>query len=286
MKYYLIVKKDKGLREVLLGLKDNAVFFPREIPIDKSFLKHTETLEKFDWPELSQVEVFEACQDTTLPSHFQWFSIENIPHFMNQEGALFCRILSLFWPHLHFHISKLYKPPQLIYKIDPQKEVVFYGGSFNPWHEGHFACLKLCPSQNIIVIPDNNPWKETNQNFCRWKSFKELALKLKKSPYSVYPGFWASFDSNPTVDWLSKSSYPQKSLLMGDDNFFKFNRWKDYLTLCRYLTKIYVVPRNHTKEELEKKKIELLQAPSCPQIVILNEHPYQPLSSSQLRKKS
>ena len=50
-------------------------------------------------------------------------------------------------------------------ELEKREELIFFGGSFNPWHAGHSNCLRLMdPHKTIIVVPDHNPFKELVKN--------------------------------------------------------------------------------------------------------------------------
>ena len=68
------------------------------------------------------------------------------------------------------------KPPLWLLKREIKDEIVFYPGTFYPWHLGHRACLDLCPSKNIVIVPDFNPLKEGEQRQRPWKLVKNLLL--------------------------------------------------------------------------------------------------------------
>ena len=172
-------------------------------------------------------------------------------------------------------------PPLFLKPSFGRKRVCFYGGSFNPWHRGHLACIDLCPEENILVIPDHNPWKPRWREGNRWDDFVKLCHTLRETTCSVYPGFLYG-EENPTVDWLPRSQFSEKSLLVGADNFLLLDRWKDISTLIASLDTIYVVPRGdqdygEMMERLRGMKSDL-------EIVILPRHPYEELASSVKRQ--
>jgi len=182
-------------------------------------------------------------------------------------------IPSLFWPSKDFATSS----------------VTFFGGSFNPWHEGHLECLRQCSKieSNLVIVPDYSPWKENAQEG-PLEILKELSRKTANR-FPIYPGFWG-IDSvekrNPTVNWLSNVDLVQINWLMGDDTFFHFLKWNKIEVVARCLSKIYVVPRDHKLVELQPIQEKLLEINPKLEIVFLDDHPYKELSSTSLRESS
>lgn len=168
-------------------------------------------------------------------------------------------------------------------------EVIFFGGSFNPLHDGHIACLKLLNSKhNTIVIPDFNPQKmihaiENDKEFIH-------NLKEKVVPYSraVYTGFFLQKQKNPTYIWLNelkdRITSKKLSLLLGSDSLINFNTWVEAEKLSKILHAIYVVPRMDSNEVIANKIKYFLEINPKIMIYILPQHEYKNLASSQLRK--
>ena len=174
--------------------------------------------------------------------------------------------------------------------LDLRNPVVFFGGSFDPWHEGHEACLELCPNQNIIIVADSNPWKATlSKDKCFWGQFRDIALKFKNKPYAFFSGYYGKIDGNPTVEWLPKVNCMEKELLVGKDTFLALPDWKNSSELVKNLQKIYVTPRElhsgNIKRSLEEVVEVLLKVNPALKIEVLNNHEYEGISSSKLRGK-
>ncbi|WP_372652103.1 hypothetical protein [Halobacteriovorax sp.] len=215
---------------------------------------------------------FESCE---------WRDILGIEKFVKGDGAVVCEALGKLFPLFNKEESIL--PSIFIKDSFNHDEAAFFGGSFNPWHDGHTECLKRCSSENIIIIPDRNPWKEEIELECFFKSFMELARKFESSPYSIYSGFYGLEKVNPTVDWLPQAQFLKKSLLVGDDNFCSLLKWKNVETLVLNVSSIYVLNRNHTLSEIEKAKGDILRLNKNLDITILGEHEFMSLSSTDLR---
>ena len=173
-----------------------------------------------------------------------------------------------------------------IYLKHPIKDsVTFFGGSFNPFHEGHRACLDLCPEKNILIVPDRNPFKEnSDENSEVFTKFKQLAEKLKNSPYSIYPGFLVQETPNPTSSWLPRVHIKEKNFLMGDDSYMSLLTWKNPEVIIKALTKLYVVPRNFKKSDYLEQEKDILKINPQLEIHYLADHPYKNITSTELRK--
>lgn len=167
-----------------------------------------------------------------------------------------------------------------------EQEVTFFGGSFNPWHEGHKECLRQCSKIEdfIVVVPDYSPWKENSQEGAL-ETLASLAKRIDNE-FPIYPGFWA-LDSqeqrNPTASWLKHVNAKRINWLMGDDTFYNFLKWDRVEEVVTKLKKIYVVPRDHDQSELKAIESQLLEFNSELRVIYLESHPYQDLSSTKLR---
>lgn len=215
-----------------------------------------------------------------------WEPLSLLRNLKEGEGRKLCRELARYWPFMPKGKETTLKLPRLFLKQEIKEEAVFFGGSFNPWHIGHQACLDICPGKNIIVVPDSNPFKERPGDLnCPWEQYLELCLKLKETPYSVYPGFCGIDEPNPTVGWLPLVKLERKSFLLGDDSFLAFPSWKDYKALIQSLDTLYVVPRKGSAEELERMREELLKLNPILTISLLEHHAHEDVSSTMLRRE-
>lgn len=170
--------------------------------------------------------------------------------------------------------------PRWLFKNKTLEEVTFFPGTFNPWHDGHSACLNKCPAKNIIVVPDFNPWKEGDVRQRPWEHLKQLLNELKETPYSVYPGFLSKKSGNPTVDWFPKVSIKKKSLLLGDDSFLSFHKWKNVDELVKHITTLYITPRGERREALLRQRDRFSEL----DIIFLEHHNFEGISSRNIRR--
>lgn len=224
---------------------------------------------------------------------FNWIKLEDLIELPKDQGVYLCQALAHLWPGMPHCISSVedkIQLPKFLYKISANQNVAFFGGSFNPWHEGHTACLELSPTDNIIIVPDYNPWKAHESNHeldesCRWKTLRELAMRFKNTSFSIYPGFWGIKTPNPTYNWMKQVQYENKSLIIGDDNFVSFEKWADAKKLVDLLEFIYIIPRILDLDKIESKKQELEDYFACKKFRIMKEHEFQHISSTEIRKK-
>lgn len=175
--------------------------------------------------------------------------------------------------------------PKLFLKHKLENSVTFFGGSFNPFHEGHRACLDLCPEKNILIVPDHNPFKDVGEQENELENFSKLASDLKDTDYSLYPGFLLKNEKNPTSSWLPQVKMQEKNLLMGDDSFMDLLKWKNPEVIAKSLTKLYVVPRHFTKKDYVVIERELLKWNADLEVHYLDEHPYMNISSTEIRSR-
>lgn len=179
--------------------------------------------------------------------------------------------------------------PDVVFK-NSCEEWVFYGGSFNPWHKGHQACINLLPDDKCcLIIPDRNPYKDLRE-VSPVSAILEISTKarFKKNQFLV-PTFLLENKKNPTVDWVEKlkEELPtlKISLLLGFDSFAALDSWTRASDLLPKLHALYVVSRLEGDQEryLALDKIHA-RAPHV-DIVFLGKHDFEDVSSTEIRKK-
>ena len=168
------------------------------------------------------------------------------------------------------------------------EEIVFFGGSFNPWHRGHKACLELMGrNKKIIVIPDHNPLKDLSKtNFTDLSKIKSDTIELNQDIY-IYDKFFKAQVKNPTSKWiqeLKESGLTQKlSILMGFDSFLSLGKWIEYDYLLKNLDTIYIVNRLNESEASKDHKSLCLEYSNL-NLVFLGKHEFEIISSTEIRK--
>ena len=166
------------------------------------------------------------------------------------------------------------------------KELTFFPGTFDPLHDGHLECLKQCPNQNILIMPDYNPWKEDYQReLSPLRSYLDLVELMKETTYKVFPGFLGLDHINPTVHWLPEVFVEHKNLLMGADTFMSMEQWKEPAKLLNSIHKLFVLARKINIEHLEAKSKIMKQSYPDLEICLFRTNPHEHLSSSELRLK-
>lgn len=193
-----------------------------------------------------------------------------------------------------FPVSPLYEnlkaiSPDFIFQ-NPSPEWVFFGGTFNPWHLGHQACLDLLPEEKTcLILPDRNPHKDLRE-IHQVLTVLEISNKAKlKNNQFLVPSFLFKKDKNPTVEWIEKVHrlYPNQklSLLVGFDSFKGLPTWTRSEDLLSIVSTLYVVSRLEDRDlhPLIAQKVKEL-GPDL-EIIFLGGHDYEKLSSTNLRKK-
>ncbi len=223
---------------------------------------------------------------------YRWVPLKKLISIKTCDAASLCLALGVFYkcmPSGREGFSDI-PLPRFLVKNNFQHftdEIAFYGGTFDPWHKGHTACLKLCPHEHVIVIPDYNPFKKKATTFENpWSRVRDLAFKFARTSAAIYPAFAGYERPNPTISWFPKTKVAKKDLLLGDDNFMILLKWKRAKELIRHIRKIFVVPRNHKKDEIEKNFKSLLEINPLLEMELLPDHPYKNISSTALRKRS
>ncbi len=217
-----------------------------------------------------------------------WTSL--LPDLAPQHANALVDLVSARYP-----VTKKYSKlkelcPELCFK-QTSDEWVFYGGTFNPWHLGHQACLDLLPEDKVCwVLPDRNPQKELRDLHTVF-TILELSNKARfKKQQFLVPTFLLEHKKNPTVEWIEKlhQEFPhiKLSLLMGFDSFSKMKTWVRADDLLPKLHAIYVVSRLEQEVERRNALDDARALGSNLNIVFLGHHDYELVSSTDLRKKA
>lgn len=180
--------------------------------------------------------------------------------------------------------------PKMIYDNHSKNWVVF-GGTFNPWHQGHQACLNLIPEDKVcLIMPDRSPEKDF-RDVHPVTSILEISVKakLKKNQFLV-PTFLLENKKNPTVEWVEKmkEDFPDHkiSLLLGFDSFANLKNWVRAESLLPKLDTIYVVSRLEEDEDriLALDQVHALSADV--NVIFLGKHEFESYSSTDLRNRN
>lgn len=217
----------------------------------------------------------------------QWILINELPELSFDHGAILCEALGKFWPFDFGNGPSLFKSIQgfAVPVAKEAEEWILYGGTFDPWHEGHEACVQAAKNYGkVIIVPDRNPFKDLPNRPCFLRFYHELRKKMGSDSRSVYPGLCGVERPVPTFQWWpSQSNKKNFSLLMGDDSFIQLPHWFHPDSLLSRVHSVYVMPRKHSAKKV--KEIEEWAKTHNPvlKITLLPDHPYKEISSTKLR---
>lgn len=178
-----------------------------------------------------------------------------------------------------------------MHKLESKEEIVFFAGSFNPWHQGHQACIDLLAiDKNLIIIPDHNPFKDDlieNKKFFDIELLENIIQNRSKT--YLYDGFFLQNKKNPSYKWiqeLRKEFASMKiSLLMGFDSFSTILKWTKASLLLKNINIIYIVSRLEINLEIENQKQEVLKVNDKLYIFHLGRHAFEEVSSTKIRSQ-
>lgn len=219
-------------------------------------------------------------------SDLLWINIRNMSTKLVEHEISFLRGLATVWPYL--------KPNAMSEKSFPLEKITFFGGTFSPWHQGHATIVKrVRKSSSILVMPDKNPFKHNKKlarplkayvNFC-----KQLKKELNLGTKWIYPGFITLEEGNPTFEWIKQvtQNYPELEihLALGYDSAFKIDKWYNADTLLKLIDGIYILSRKESDSDRQKLKDKIYKTNPDLLIEFLGHHPYEDLSSTQLRQQ-
>jgi nicotinic acid mononucleotide adenylyltransferase len=259
------------------------VFYTKDIRLKvRKALPEEESLKFFNWRNK-----FKFLVSTTGDFTMDWTSL--LPDMEAEDARALIELVSARYPLSPEHDSLKNICPDLLF-TQQETEWIFYGGSFNPFHRGHQACLDLLPENKLcLVVPDKNPQKELEDSGPVVTILQiSTNARFKKNQFLV-PTFLLKDEKNPTVEWVQefKKNNPKKkiSLLMGFDSLANIKTWIRYQDLLSTLNGIYVVSRL----EEENSRLEILEEMKrdYPDLVIthLGRHDFEDLSSTKLRNK-
>jgi nicotinate-nucleotide adenylyltransferase len=177
---------------------------------------------------------------------------------------------------------------ETVYPDGPPSELVFYGGSFNPWHAGHSVALSKMADKHVIVMPDRNPLKPINP-FSLEESLENIRSELTENKW-LYEAFLNRRTHNPTAAWIHevRMRFPEMkiALLMGFDNFVILDKWQKADQLLSDLDRIYILSRNDDESTRVQQSKNLLMMNPGLDMIFLGKHEYEDVSSSSIRAGS
>ena len=115
--------------------------------------------------------------------------------------------------------------------------MIFFGGSFDPPHRGHYEIINRCSKQcdRFIIIPTlNSPLKNKTSSLAPHHILQMLELLIQDIDPTIEIDKYDFSLSGPshTVNTIShiQQKYPESSISMvvGADQLMKFQQWKEY----------------------------------------------------------
>ena len=149
-----------------------------------------------------------------------------------------------------------------------------YFGTFDPIHFGHINIANFLVNNDLVekvwfVVTPQNPVKSSNNLIDFMHRYKMVKIQVKDNNNLLASDIELNLKRpNYTINslrYISKT-YPNNSfsLIIGEDNFVNFKKWREYKEIMSYY-KIYVYPRK-TRLKTDMKlimsnNIEMVKAP-------------------------
>ena len=168
---------------------------------------------------------------------------------------------------------------------------VIFGGTFNPFHIGHYEILRALNSdplvEKILLMPDRLPPHKTSEFLIDDKTRIEMC-RIASGDFSKCKLSLIEFEregKSYTVDTvkLLKERYPDRdfAFAIGGDMFVSFKKWRKYEELIKMLS-FFVFKRSATDTQEFDKVFEELTAEGMK--IILKDEVIPAVSSTQLRR--
>ena len=168
---------------------------------------------------------------------------------------------------------------------------VIFGGTFNPFHIGHYEILKALDSdpqvEKILLMPDRLPPHKTSE-FLIDDETRTQMCRIASEDFPKCQLCLIEFEregKSYTVDTvkLLKERYPDRdfAFAIGGDMFVSFKKWRKYEELIKMLS-FFVFKRSATDTQEFDKVFEELTAEGMK--IILKDEVIPAVSSTQLRR--
>tara|TARA_B100000029_G_C17595962_1_gene964128 strand:+ start:1577 stop:2152 length:576 start_codon:yes stop_codon:yes gene_type:complete len=143
-------------------------------------------------------------------------------------------------------------------------KIFFYGGSFDPPHNGHLEVIKYCSSRcdKMLIIPANfSPLKKhlPYSEFSHRKNM--LKIMLKNCSENIEISKYDSSKTSPNYTYLTlrkiKYDYPNSTftMILGADQFSELYKWKN---INEILSNISLLIFNRNNINVNKVKIRMI----------------------------
>ncbi|PJZ48959.1 nicotinate-nicotinamide nucleotide adenylyltransferase [Leptospira saintgironsiae] len=149
-----------------------------------------------------------------------------------------------------------------------------FGGSFDPPHLGHVEVVKsfwenFQNAQELLIIPNHiSPWKQNK------KTSPELILDLVQAQFQNFPNtkVWdweikretPSYTEATILELLNIKPDAVLTLLIGEDNYSEFHKWKNWENILDKLHSLLVfrrfsesIPPNENLQKFQNKIVFL-----------------------------
>ncbi|MBP7791890.1 MAG: nicotinate-nucleotide adenylyltransferase [Candidatus Goldbacteria bacterium] len=170
------------------------------------------------------------------------------------------------------------------------KKIGMFGGTFNPPHVGHLLIgrnvMKEFNLNKIIFIPAYiPPHKQTNSVIDAKHRLKMVELMIENEPGFLVSDFEIKKQEvSYTIDTMRYfiSDFPDKEFyfIVGSDNFYYIETWKDYKNLLNIMNFIIYLRRNFTKEKILEKHKGIIN-----DRIFWSKSDYIDVSSSEIRTR-
>lgn len=165
-------------------------------------------------------------------------------------------------------------------------KLLIFGGTFNPFHVGHYTILKQAqklvnPDNTIVVVNNISPHKLSHAPILGSDRVQMVKLALQNeanvlvSDYEIQQQ-GPSYTYDTLVHFQQQYPYAEIYLLIGEDQWDNFSQWyrcDDILKLC----KIVVAKRNHNNSQsLNNSSDEPLYVDGLPFTVAASDLILQP----------
>ncbi|MBK99147.1 MAG: nicotinic acid mononucleotide adenylyltransferase [Flavobacteriaceae bacterium] len=149
-----------------------------------------------------------------------------------------------------------------------------YFGTFDPIHFGHINIANFLVNNDLVekvwfVVTPQNPVKSSNNLIDFMHRYEMVKIQVKDNNNLLASDIELNLKRpNYTINslrYISKT-YPNNSfsLIIGEDNFVNFKKWKEYKEIMKYY-KIYIYPRKtRLKPDMKlimSNNIEMIEAP-------------------------
>tara|TARA_B100001079_G_C16408625_1_gene515009 strand:+ start:3824 stop:4432 length:609 start_codon:yes stop_codon:yes gene_type:complete len=147
----------------------------------------------------------------------------------------------------------------------------FYGGTFDPLHNGHLSIIKNITEsllvRKVFLVPTGNPYMKRFSPIAT--PFQRLAMcrigitnkKVQIIDYEVNrpnPSYTIK-----TLDFLKKTqkNFSIKYIILGSDAFNELHLWKDYIQLIKSYHFIVInrIGNKLNKNQLNNKKVHIIE---------------------------